>query len=50
MERFIYKGECGIHERTRIEMFKEELSWAIDKRLWIIINTVLFKVVIPVRI
>ena len=29
---------------------KEELSWAIDKRLQLIINTVLFKTVIPVRI
>ena len=29
---------------------KEELSWAIDKPLWLIINTMLFKTVIPVRI
>ena len=29
---------------------KEELSWAIDKRLRFIINTMLFKTVIPLRI
>ena len=29
---------------------KEELGWPIDKRLWLIINTMLFKAVIPVRI
>ena len=29
---------------------KEELSWAIDKRLRLIINTMLFKTVIPLRI
>ena len=29
---------------------KEELGWAIDKQLWLIINTMLFKIVIPVRI
>ena len=29
---------------------KEELSWVIDKRLRLIINTVLVKTVIPVRI
>ena len=29
---------------------KEELSWAIDKWLWLIFNTMLFKTVIPVRI
>ena len=28
---------------------KEELAWAIDKQLWII-NTMLFKIVIPLRI
>ena len=29
---------------------KEELAWAIDKWLWLIINTILFKTVIPLRI
>ena len=29
---------------------KEELGWAIDKRLRVIINTMLFKTVIPLRI
>ena len=38
MERFNYKGECGVLECTHITTFKKELSWAIDKRLWLIIN------------
>ena len=42
MECFSYKSGCGICECTRIEIFKEELGWAIDKQLWFIINT-LFK-------
>ena len=29
---------------------KEELAWAIDELLWLIINTILFKTVIPLRI
>ena len=29
---------------------KEELSWVIGKWLWLIINTMLFKTDIPVRI
>ena len=29
---------------------KEELSWAIDKQLRLIINTILFKIVILLRI
>ena len=29
---------------------KEELAWAIDKWLWLIINIMLFKTVIPLRI
>ena len=28
---------------------KEELSWAIDKQLWLIINTMLFKTVISLE-
>ena len=39
MERFSYKGECGIHECMCIEAFKEELAWAIDKWLRFISNT-----------
>ena len=30
-----------------IEVFKKELAWAIDKQLWFISNTMLFKTVIP---
>ena len=32
------------------EAFKEELAWAIDKWLQLIINKMLFKTVIPLRI
>ena len=47
MEHLSYKGGCGIHKRMRIETFKEELGWAIDKRLWLIM---LLKTVIVLRI
>ena len=50
MECFSYTGGRGIHERMRIELLKEELAWAIDKWLWVIINTMLLKTVIPLRI
>ena len=51
MEHFSYKGGCGVvYVNVRVSRrFKEELSWAIDKRLQLI-NTMLFKTVIPVRI
>ena len=29
---------------------KEELAWAIDKQLWLIISTMFFKTVMPLRI
>ena len=29
---------------------KEELCWVIDKRLWLIINKILVKTVIPLKI
>ena len=47
IERFSYKGGCGVHGRTRIKVIKEELAWATDKRLQVISNVVLFKTVIP---
>ena len=28
---------------------KEELAWAIDKRLWVISNKMLFKTAVPLR-
>ena len=31
------------------KLLKEELAWAIDEQLWLIINTMLFKTVIPLR-
>ena len=42
-ERFSYKGGCGIRKCMHIEMFKEELVWAIDERLQVISNKKLFK-------
>ena len=41
MECFSYKGGCGIHEYTRIEVFKKEL-WAIDKQFQVISYITLF--------
>ena len=35
---------------ARIEAFKKELAWVTDKWLQLIINTILFKTVIPLRI
>ena len=49
MECFSYKGGCGIHEHTRIEILKEELVWVIDKQLWVISNKMLFKTVVSLR-
>ena len=49
MERFGYKGGCGVCERTRIKTFKEELAWVIDKQLRVISNKNLFKAVLPLR-
>ena len=50
MECFGYNGGYGISECPHIEVFKKELAWAIDKRLQLIINIMLFKTVIPLRI
>ena len=49
MDHFNYKGGCGVRERMHIETLKEELAWVIDKRLWIISNKMLFKIVLPLR-
>ena len=32
-----------------LKCLKEALAWALDKGLWIIGNTMLFKTVIPLR-
>ena len=50
MERFSYKGGYGVHEHMHIKTLKGKLSWAIDKPLQLIINAMLFKTVILVRI
>ena len=49
MEHY-YKSGCGVHERMRIETFKRRAGWIIDKRLQLIINKMLLKTVIPLRI
>ena len=47
MEHFSYSGGCGM---MHIETCKEELAWAIDKPLQvIIINIMLLKTVIALR-
>ena len=48
MKRFSYKGGSGVHECTRIETFKRRAELGY-KRLRLIINTMLFKTVIPLR-
>ena len=50
MERLSYKGGFGILECTRIDNLKEQLGWAIDKRIRLITNKMLFKTVVPLRI
>ena len=49
MERFSYKGGCGVRGHTRIETIKRKAAWATDKRLQVISNIILFKTVIPLR-
>ena len=46
MKRFSYKCGCGVHVSKSL---KEELAWAIDKRLRVVSNKMLFKTVIPQR-
>ena len=49
MERFSYKGGCGIRELMHIEDLKEELASTIHKRLQVISNIMLFETAIPQR-
>ena len=50
MERLSYKvGVAYVNARVSRRL-KEELGWAIDKQLRLIINEMLFKTVIPLRI
>ena len=48
-KRFSHKGGCGVHGRTRIEVLKEELTWATYKQFQVISNIMLFKTVIPLK-
>ena len=50
MVYFRYKGGVAYVNVHVLRPFKEELAWAIDKQLKLIINTMLFKTVIQVRI
>ena len=50
MERLSYKvGVAYVNVRISRRL-KEELGWATDKQLRLIINKMLFKTVIPLRI
>ena len=49
MEQFSYKGGVAYMSVRVSRHLKEELSWAIDKWLWVIMNSVI-KTVIPLRI
>ena len=50
MERSSCKGGCGDMNVRISRRLKEEQGWAIDKRLQLIINKMLFKTVIALRI
>ena len=49
-ERLSYKVGVAYVNVCLLRLLKEELAWAIDKRLRLIINKMLFKSVIPLRI
>ena len=46
---FSYKVGGGVYGVTHIEHWKAELTWAIDKRVQVISNIMLFIAVIPLR-
>ena len=49
MERFSIKVGV-VYVKVRVsKRFKEELDWAIDKRLWVISNKMLFKTAVSLR-
>ena len=41
MEHLSYKGGCGIHEHTHIDVFKRRAGLGYNKQLRLIINTML---------
>ena len=49
MERLSYRVGVVYVNICVSRCLKEELGWAIDKQLWLIINKMLFKTVIPLR-
>ena len=50
MERLSYKVGMAYMNVCVSRHLKEELGWAMDKQLQLIINKMLFKTVIPLRI
>ena len=50
MERLSYKVDMAYVNVHVLRRLKEELGWAIDKQLRLIIDKMLFKTVIPLRI
>ena len=52
MVHFSYKGGYGVREVDICvsRHLKQELAWATDEWLQVIINTMLFKAVMPLRI
>ena len=50
MECLSYKVGVAYMNVCVSRRLKEELAWAIDKQLRLIINKMLFKIVIPLRI
>ena len=47
---FSYKGGCGMHKHTLIEVCKRRAGLGyIDKRLWVSSNETWLKIVIPLR-
>ena len=43
IEQFSYKGRRGWCRRMCIKLFKEQLAWAVDKRIQVISTIMLFK-------
>ena len=50
MEHLSYKGDVAYMNVSVLRCLKEALGWAIDKWLWLIINKMLLKTIIPPRI
>ena len=49
MERFSYKGGCGVCEYMHIKAFKRRSGLGYSKRLRVNSNKILFKTVVSLR-